>query len=163
MKSFITSLKDTLALMEDRFGGDITFIKPIVEERLSNFEDSINWKLPAIFRYFYTEETNGIIIDNKQIYSLYDKEQKKTWVDNLSRMNSPNTSPWFKGRPHIFEDYLVIGNDINVIFCLSKKYQLDNPSLYICKNPNNSSGVDFEILNLDLESLIVEMAMQAFS
>ena len=43
-----------------------------------------------------------------------------------------------------------------------KKYDISNPSIYICKNSNSSKGVDLNKLNLDLEALIIEMVKQAF-
>jgi len=161
MHDYISSLHITLKNLDKKLGGDIAFIQPI-NENIHDFESSIDWKLPNIFKYFYYKETNGIIIDNKRIYSIYDKTQKKTWVENLSRMNNPETSPWFNGRPNIFKDYLIIGNDNDTIFCLSKKYDISNPSIYICKNSNSSKGVDLNKLNLDLEALIIEMVKQAF-
>ena len=162
MKNYISSLHSTLEVLNDEWGGDITWIKPIPKKELENFEFLINWKFPEIFRYFYTQEANGIIIDNKRIYSVHDKEQKKTWVDNLVRVNNPNTSPWFKSVPDIFNDYLIIGNDGGIVFCLSKKYDLPNPSIYICTNTNSTNGVELRILYLDLEALILEMVKQAF-
>ena len=81
MKDFIHSLKLALEDIDNKWGGDVTFIKPIQEKDLNEFESSINWKLPQVFRYFYTKETNGIIIDSARIYSIYNKEQKK----NLGR------------------------------------------------------------------------------
>lgn len=162
MKDHLLSIHETLISIEDEFGGDIAFIPPATVENLRAFESSIGWKLPEVFFYLYAQETNGLIVDNKKIYGIFDKEQKKSWVDNLTRMNDPKTSPWFIDRPHIFLDYLVIGNDGGMIFCLSKKYNTPNPALYICKNPNNKNGVDLDNLGLDLESLILEMVKQTF-
>lgn len=162
MKDRLESMHDALCSIEEDFGGDIAFIPPVPLDMVEAFEASIGWKLPDVFRYFYTHETNGMVIDDKRIYSLFDQSQKKTWVDHLQRMNDPKTSPWFVGRPHIFQDYLVIGQDAGLIFCLSKKYDLANPGVYLCQNPNNPEGVDLDQLSLDLESLILEMVKQAY-
>lgn len=162
MKNFLLSIHEALISIESEFGGDISFIPPVSDGVLDKFELSIGWKTPQVFRHLYTKESNGIIVDDKKIYSLFDENQKKTWVDNLERMNTAETSPWFVGRPQIFDDYLVIGNDGGIIFCLSKKYHFSNPSLYMCKNPNSKSGVDLDKINLDLEGLIWEMVRQAF-
>jgi hypothetical protein len=122
----------------------------------------IGWKLPRVFSHFLQQETNGILIGNKRIFSLFDKDQKKTLVESLERNNDPEKSPWFKGRPHIFSDYLVIGSDLEICFCYSKKYDLNNPSVYICENANSKSGVDFDKLDLDLEGLIKTMVSEEF-
>ncbi len=162
MTDYSISLKNKLLSLEKNLGGDIGFIGTANEGLVKKFEGDIGWQLPDIFFYFYSQESNGIIIDNKRIYSIFDPKQKKTWVENLERMNNPEMSPWFKKRPHIFDDYLVVGSDGGVIFCLSKKYDLPNPSLYICKNPDDPKGVSLDKLSLDLESLISEMVKQAY-
>lgn len=152
-----TSIKKILERANLEYGGDITFLSPIHEDSLQSFEKRINWDLPDMFRDFYTNETNGLIIGNRRIYSLYDKKQKKTYVENLERMNDPEKSPWFKGRPHIFNDYVIIGADSETIFCISKKYGIPNPLIYICRNPNSKHGVDLDCLDLDLGGLIETM------
>ncbi len=159
---FKTKLKSTLEAINEAFGGDVTFFPPVDINFLENFERKISWKFPEIFRYFYTQESNGLIINDKRIFSFYLKDNKKTWVENLERMNDSKISPWFKGRPHIFNDYVVIGQDNTIIFCLSKKYNFDNPAIYICKNPNDMKGVDLDRLDLDLEGLITQMIKKAF-
>ena len=77
-------------------------------------------------------------------------------------MNTPQKSPWFQGAPEIFQDYLIIGNDYENVFCLSKKYNLPNPSVYICTNSNSQKEIELHILYLDLKSLILEMVNQVF-
>jgi len=162
MNDYNASLHDSLLKINDVLGGDVGFIRPINDGEIDHIESIINWRLPSVFRYFYSKETNGLIIDDKRIYSIYDRGQKKTWVDNLERMNNPEKSPWFKKRPQIFNDYLIIGSDGKAIFCLSKKYDFTNPSLYICKDSNDPKEVNLDKLNLDLESLILEMLNQAY-
>lgn len=161
MNNYEKSLHNSLLKLNDILGGDIGFIAP-VDDEIECVESAIKWNLPSVFRFFYSKETNGLIIDDKRIYSIYNKDQKKTWVDNIERMNDPKKSPWFKNRPHIFDDYFIIGCDGSIIFCLSKKYNFPNPSLYICKNSNDPKGVTFVKLNLDLESLILEMVTQSY-
>lgn len=155
-------LKSTLENIDDDFGGDVVFFSPINEQILDDFEIKLSWKFPEIFRYFYTKETNGLIMNDKRIFGFYIEKNKKTWVENLERINNPLSSPWFKGRSHIFNDYLIIGQDNSIIFCLSKKYDFDNPAIYICKNPNGVNGVDLDRLDLDLNGLITQMISQAF-
>lgn len=136
--------------------------RTVSKDNVVKFEKVIEWKLPKIFAYFLQEEANGIVIGNKRILSLFDSQQKKTFVESLERNNDPEKSPWFKGRPQIFSDYVVIGSDLGMCFCYSKKYDLDNPSIYICENANSKTGVDFERLDLDLEGLIKTMVAQEF-
>ncbi len=83
MNDYIASLKATLKSLKKNGEGDISFIQPPKEDYLLNFEKSINWKLPEVFRYFLHTRNYGLIIDDKRIYSLYDEDQKKTWVENL--------------------------------------------------------------------------------
>ena len=156
-------LHTSLAEIEEEFGGDISFIPVTSEQSVSALEAAISWQLPSIFRYFYTQEANGLVIGSKRLYSIRDDAQKKTLVENLARQNDPTTSPWFKSRPHIFKDYLVIGYDGQICFCLSKKYTLDNPSIYLCENPNSSTGVDFDRLDITLLGLIATMVENEFS
>jgi len=158
----IESLHKLVKEIDEKYGGDVSFMTPASRLSIEEFEALIGWKLPAILKYFLMVESNGLIIGNKRIFSLLDKGQKKTFVDNLQRQNNPETSPWFKQRPHIFDDYLVIGQDGEICFCFSKKYQIDNPSVYICENANSSNGVDFDRLNLDLEGLIRIMIKEEF-
>jgi hypothetical protein len=56
----------------------------------------------------------------------------------------------------------VIGADVETCFCYSKKYDLENPSIYICENPNPRAGVDFDKLDLDFEGLIRIMVKEEF-
>lgn len=155
-------LHKCLSELNQDLGGDVAFLPPVQKSMVSGLEEKLGWQLPSIVSFFYTKEANGLIIDDKRIYSIYQKSSKKTWVENLERMNIPTTSPWFKGRPTIFQDYFILGSDQGIIFCYSKKYDLPNPALYICKNPNNPKGVDFERLDLDLAGLIRAMHKLAF-
>lgn len=162
MPNAIESLNKYLEELNEEYGGDISFIPTITNEKVHSFEKTINWKLPAVFRYFLSSESNGLLIGNKRIYSLFDDQQKKSFVDNLERNNDPSKSFWFKGRPQIFNDYLVIGADQEICFCYSKKHDLNNPSIYICENANYTTGVDFSRLDLDLEGLIKAMKTDEF-
>lgn len=152
----------SLESIDEDYGGDVGFIPPISLDLVESFEKSIGWQLPAIYKFFLTNESNGIVIGNKRILSLNDSDQKKTWSDNLERNNNPEVSFWFKERPLIFNDYLVIGTDGEICFCYSKKYDLTNPWIYICEDPNSRSGVNFERLDLDLEGLIKAMITEEF-
>ena len=163
MESDIAHLQSVLAGIEEEFGGDVAFLPAANEEAVTAFEKALNWPLPGIFRYLLTTESNGLVIGNKRILSLLDVAQRKTLVDNLERHNQPTTSPWFKERPHIFQDYLVFATDGNVCFCYSKKYQLFNPAVYICSNANSTKGVDFDRLDLELADLIRFMVDKEFS
>lgn len=162
MKKIIEQLNDNLQRIEEEYGGDVISIPTITEALIEEKEEIFQWKLPSILKKLYLTETNGLRIGNKVIYSLQDKKQKKTLIDSLERNNNSNTSYWFKGRPEIFRDYLVIGADGEVCFCFSRKYEYDNPSIYICENPNSNKGVDFERLNLDLNGLISVMIEEEF-
>lgn len=162
MGNTIESLHNYLEELNDEYGGDVGFIPTTTIEKVRLFESGINWELPSVFKYFLSSESNGIIIGNRRIYSLFDSTQKKTFVDNLERNNDPSKSFWFKDRPHIFNDYLVIGSDKETCFCFSKKYNLENPSVYICENPNSKTGVDFDKLDIDLEGLIKTMIENEF-
>ena len=155
-------LTNVLLQINEDYGGDVTFINPVSEANFDAFSSLINWQLPEVFRYFYTKESNGIIIGNRKVLSINDTTQKKSRVDNIERHNNPITSPWFKNRPHIFNDYLVIGYDNDICFCLSKKYHLENPSIYICENANSKKGVDLNSLDLDLPDLILQMVINEF-
>lgn len=148
------SLHLYLKKVEQEYDGGIVFLKPTSYRKIEEAEKVINWKLPVIFKYFFTQESNGIIISNKRILSIFEPDEKKTWVDNLARYNDATKSLWFKGRPHIFEDYVIIGNELSTLFCLSKKYQYENPSIYICRDPNSHTEVNFYNLELTLEGLI---------
>ncbi len=162
MTDEIVSLQDYLEKLNEEFGGDIGFIPTVTEDKILNFETIIGWRLPEIFRHLLLNECNGIIIGNKRIFSTYEKEQKKTFVDNLERNNDPAKSSWFKTRPEIFKDYVVIGADLDICFCYSKKYSFVDPAIYICTNPNGRDGVDFERLNFGLEGLISVMVSEEF-
>ncbi|WP_025144872.1 SMI1/KNR4 family protein [Pedobacter jeongneungensis] len=156
------SLHNYLKELDEEYGGDISFIPKVDAQLLANFERTCNWTLPEIFKFFLTSECNGLIIGNKRILSIYDQSQKKTFVESLERNNDPDKSPLFKGRPQIFNDYLVIGSDGEVCFCYSKKYDFPNPGIYICENANSKNGVDFENLEMDLIGLIKTMIANEF-
>lgn len=162
MERIIDELHINLQEIEEEYGGDIIFIPTVTKNQIKKIEAIIEWKLPSIFKNFYLVETNGLRIGNKIIYSLQDEREKKTLVDNLERNNNPETSYWFKGRPQIFKDYLVIGADGEKCFCLSKQYEYDNPSIYICENANSKEGVNLEKLDLDLNGLITIMVQEEF-
>jgi hypothetical protein len=163
MKPEQEKLHAALAEIEEEFGGDISFIPKTSEQAVSELESAFSWRLPDIFRYFYTQEANGLVIGEKRIYSVRDSSQKKTLVENLVRQNDPATSSWFKGRPHIFRDYLVIGSDVDICFCISKKYNLTDPLIYLCENPNSPKGVEFDRLEMTLSGLIEMMVENEFS
>jgi hypothetical protein len=163
MKPEQEKLHTALAEIEEEFGGDISFIPKTSEQAVSALESALSWQLPGIFRYFYTQEANGLVIGEKRIYSIRDDSQKKTLAENLIRQNDPVTSSWFKGRPHIFQNYLVVGADGDICFCLSKKYTLDDPLIYLCEHPNSSKGVEFDRLDMNLSGLIAMMVENEFS
>ncbi len=162
MINTIEELHNSLTEIDEEYGGDIGFIPPTSEDKLLLIDIFLKWKLPEVFRHFYTKECNGLIIGNRRILSIKDDDQKKTLVDSIQRHNHPDTSFWFKKRPHIFNDYVVIGLDGDICFCLSKKYDIPNPSIYICENSNSAKGVDFERLDLDLNGLINQMIQEEF-
>ena len=149
--------------IDEEYGGDITFIPKVSKDLINYTEEKLNYKLPKIFKYFYKNETNGLIIDNKIIYSIFDKNQKKTYSNNLIRANNPKTSYWFNYKPEIFNDYLVIGSDINICFAIHKHNDIENPSIYICENPNSKGEVILEKLDIDLKNLIKIMINNAFA
>lgn len=157
------NLSNTLNEIEEDYGGDITFIPKASIEVTENAEKELGIKLPKVLKYFYSKETNGLIIDNKRIYSLYDKENKKTFSDNLQRANNPKTSFWFKYKPEIFKDYLVIGADLNICFAIYRHNEIENPSIYICENPNTKEEIILEKLDVNLEDLIKIMIENTFS
>ena len=155
-------LQDFLKATNDEFGGDITFLEPTKLSAVQTFERKIGWALPSIYRFLLTNECNGLRIGNRTVLGVLESGRKKTLSDNLERNNDPATSFWFKGRPHIFKDYLVIATDGEICFCYSKKYKIDNPLIYICENANYKLGVDFERLELDLQGLIEQMIANEF-
>jgi len=155
-------LSDFLNKIDENYGGDITFIPVSSKSNFDKTSEELNYKFPNIFSHFYLCETNGLIIDNKRIYSIYDTEQKKTWVENVTRMNNPKTSPWFKFFPQAFEKYIVIGEDDGICFCLSKIYDYENPNIYMCESPNSKTNLDFKVIPLDLKGLIHQMIVNTF-
>lgn len=159
----INDLKKIISSLDDEFGGDIGFIKPCDINLIDEAEKQLSYHLPTIFRQFYKEESNGLRIDNKVIYSIYDKNEKKTFSENLRRVNNPQTSYWFKFKPEIFNDYLVIGSDGEICFAIYKHRELDNPTIYICENPNAKKGVILEKLDFGLVDLIQVMVNNAFN
>lgn len=163
MEKDVDKLHRIITEINEDFGGDITFLPKVREEVVSGFEAKQGWEMPGILKHLLTEESNGLVIGNKRIFSLRDGGQKKTLVDNIERNNNADTSPWFKTRPHIFNDYLVFASDAQICFCYSKKYDLFNPSVYICSNPNSSKGVDFDKLDMDLPDLIMFMVDKEFN
>lgn len=163
MKKDIDKLHQAITEIDEDFGGDITFFPKVKEKILSEFEAKQGWEMPGILKYLLTQESNGLVIGNKRIFSLRDDSQRKTLVDNIERNNDADTSLWFKNRPHIFSDYLVFASDNQICFCYSKKYDLFNPSVYLCSNPNASKGVDFDRLDMDLPDLIMFMINKEFN
>lgn len=155
-------LHNMLESVDEEYGGDIGFIPPVSLDLVQEFEKRHGWRLPDIYKFFVTNESNGIIIGSKRILGLNDTSQRKTWSDNLERNNDPDVSFWFKERKLIFDDYLVIGTDGGMCLCYSKKYELTNPLIYLCEHPNSRSGVNFERLDLDLEGLIKTMVLDEF-
>ncbi len=163
MNKDFQSLHDYLEELNDEYGGDITFVPVVDEEHIQSLEKKISWKIPMVLRSMLLKECNGLIIGSRRLYSVTDPNQKKTLVDSFERNNDPGTSRWFKNHPQIFKDYMVVGEDGDICFCYSKKYDLENPSVYICENPNGKDGVDFERLDLDLEGLIKVMIDNEFN
>ncbi|PAM94995.1 hypothetical protein B4N84_06840 [Flavobacterium sp. IR1] len=159
----INDLKNLMSSLDDEFGGDIGFIKPCNDNLVDEAEKQLDCKLPTVFKQFYQEESNGLRIDNKVIYSIYDEKQKKTFSENLQRANDPKTSYWFKFKPEIFNDYLVIGSDGEICFAIYKHRELDNPTIYICENPNAKKDVILEKLDFGLVDLIKVMVDNAFN
>lgn len=155
-------LKNILLEIEEKYGGDVTFIPPVSPPKIHQAEIELNFKLPLIFSYFYEKESNGMQIDNKVIYSIFDKSQRKTYVENIQRVNNPSTSPWFKNKPEVFEDYLIIGADRHICFTIYKHRKIDNPSIYMCENPNTKGEVILERLDMNLAGLIYTMIENSF-
>ncbi|MEI8321437.1 MAG: hypothetical protein WCG05_05500 [Alphaproteobacteria bacterium] len=162
IKNEIESLSKCVDNLKNKWGGDITFFPPTFEETLKNFELVAAYKLPEIFHWFYLQKNNGLKIDNKGILGCYDKNIKKTYVENLERFNDPKKEIYFQGRPEIFNDYLIVGYDHLNLICLSKKYNFENPLLYICSNPNSKKGVDFYRTTLTLEGFLKKIATDTF-
>lgn len=158
----IKNLAEFFDTLEEERGGDIKFYSPITESELCKLEKLINYRLPDIFRWFYTNKSNGIEIDNKVIFPIYNEADKKTFVENIARLNDPSKDLYFKGRPHIYGDYLIVGRDFNALICISKKYNFPNPLLYSCSDPNSSKGVNFHNTDLNLEGLIRKMIKDTF-
>lgn len=158
----IDTLNNYFDELAEEWGGDIDFYPPISEAQLCELEKCIDYKLPDIFRWMYTTKTNGIKIDNKLILPIYDEKNKKTFVENVGRFNDPSKDLYFKGRPSIFKDYVIIGYEGSAIICLSKKYHVPNPLLYSCSDFNNPGGVNFYRSDLNLEGLIKKMVKETF-
>lgn len=159
----INDLKNLMSSLDDEFGGDIGFIKPCDITVVDKAEKELGFKFPAVFKQLYHEESNGLRIDNKVIYSIHDEKEKKTFSENLQRVNNPETSYWFKFKPQIFNDYLVIGSDGEICFAIYKHRELDNPTIYICENPNAKKDVILEKLDFGLADLIKVMVDNAFN
>lgn len=157
------TLKDLISSLEDEFGGDIVFILPCNSILVDELEKKLNFELPVVFRQFYQEESNGLRIDNKVIYSIYDEKQKKTFSENLQRANDPKTSYWFKFKPEIFDDYLIVASDGEICFAIYRHVKLENPTIYICENPNSKSDVILEKLDFGLDDLIRIMVDNTFN
>ena len=162
IENSINSLSDLLDKLDENWGGDVTFFPPVSEKILQEFESIVAYRLPEIFRWLYTKKTNGLKIDNKGILSLFDENNKKTYVDNLNRFNDPKKNLFFKNRPQIFNDYLIVGYYQKDIICLSKKYQFENPLLYISSNFNSSQGVDFDRIDLNLEGFLKKIIFEEY-
>lgn len=114
------SLHDLLEATNEEFGGDIIFLEPAKLFTIQTFESKIGWELPSIYRFFLTNECNGLRIGNRTLLGVFETDQRKTLSDNLERNNDPATSHWFKDRPYIFMDYLIIATDGEICFCYSK-------------------------------------------
>ncbi len=155
-------LTSLLSEIEEDYGGDIVFISPSSEKLILETQKKLNYKLPEIFYCFYKNESNGLQIDNKLIYSILDKNNKKTLSNNLLRVNNPETSYWFKYKPEIFNDYLIIGSDGEICFTIYKHSKIDNPSIYICENANSKGEVILEKLDLNLVGLIKIMVENTY-
>lgn len=162
LKEEIRKLNNYIDLIETEWGGDIEFRQTISEELFKETEEFLNFQLPAIFKWLYINKTNGLKFDNKSILSIYDSHNKKTSVENINRFNDPTKGLYFKERPHIFNDYVIIGYEHNTLVCLSKKYNLDNPLLYSCSDYNNSKGVNFYCMDINLEGFIKKIVIDSF-
>jgi len=160
--NMVENLVNILEEIEEEYGGDITFIPPTSKKLVSQFEEEFDYQLPEIFNYFYIHESNGLHISNKVIYSVFDRNQKKTLSENLQRANNPKTSYWFRNKPQIFKDYLIVGADGQICFTIFKHQGLSNPSIYICENPNTKGEVVLEKLDMGLDGLIQIMVENAF-
>lgn len=162
VETSIESLNSYLSSLEEEWGDDVGFLPTITQEQIMEAEEEINYKLPPIFKWLYTKKSNGIKIDNKAILPIYDPKNKKTFVENIGRFNDPNKNLYFKGRPNIFGDYVIVGYMHTKLICFSKKYDFPDPLLYICPNPNNSHGVDFYRTDFNLEGAIKKMVEETF-
>jgi len=162
IESSIESLNRYLTSLEDEWGGDVGFLPPVTQEKIMEVNESISYKLPTIFEWLYTKKSNGIKVDNKAILSVYDSNSKKTFVENIERLNDPNKNLYFKGRQNIFNDYIIVGYIHTKLICISKKYNFPDPLLYICPNPNSSHGVDFYRTDFNLEGIIRKMVDETF-
>ncbi|CAM1343843.1 SMI1/KNR4 family protein [Tenacibaculum amylolyticum] len=145
-------------MIEKEYIKRVTLVKPVSKELLEKAERKIKYRFPEIFKYFYTIETNGIYIGNKILYSVFNPEDKKTTFKSLQIINNPFSGYWFKYHPEFFNDYVIIGADLNNCYAISKTEITNNPTIYICKNPNTKSKVIIEKLNFDLKQLIYIMA-----
>jgi len=162
MLNAISQLNDYIDESDKKWGGDIGLRSPISDAQLNEVELALNYKLPEIFRWFYTKKTNGLNIDNRSVLGIYDQKNRKTFVENINRFNDPSKDLYFKGRPHIFNDYVIVGYEHTNLVCVSKKYDLPNPLLYSCPEPNNSEGIDFYCMELDLLGFIKKMMYEVF-
>lgn len=158
----VIQLNNYINFIEEEWGGDIEFRQPVSEEMVNQIEKILDYKFPAIFRWFYVNKTNGLKINNNSILGINDNKNKKIHVENINRFNDPSKELYFKGRPHIFNDYVIIGYEHSTLVCLSKKYDFDNPLLYYCDNYNNSKGVDFFCMDINLEGFIKKMILDSF-
>ena len=103
IENSINSLSDLLDKLDENWGGDVTFFPPVSEKILQEFESIVAYRLPEIFRWLYTKKTNGLKIDNKGILSLFDENNKKTYVDNLNRFNDPKKNLLFNTNSIIYK------------------------------------------------------------
>ena len=116
--------------------------------------------MPAVFRWLYTKKTNGLQIDNRSILGIYDSKNRKTFAQNINRYNDPSKGLYFKDRPHIYDDYVIVGYEHKNLVCISKKYDFPNPLLYCCSEPNSAEGVDFYCMDINLLGFIRKMVYE---
>lgn len=156
------SLSLYLQKMESEYGGDVGFIPPLNIEKIQKLEKKISWRLPDIYTHFYTQETNGLVVGQSRILSVFQADSKRTWVENIERYNDKKKNLYFQNREYIYDDYLIIAEGSG-LFCLSKKYDSFDPEIYLCNDYNSKKGVNFFNTGMALEGLIQFFVEAAFS
>ncbi len=158
----ISHLNEYIDAIDEEWGGDIDFRSPVSENHLNELEIVLNYRLPEIFRWLYTKKTNGLQVDNRSVLGVYDHQNRKTFVENINRFNDPSKNLYFKDRPEIFNDYVIVGYEHKNLVCISKKYDFTDPLLYSCPEPNNPKGVDFYCMDINLLGFIKKIVYEVF-